>query len=355
VTDYPALLREIAVPRLAGSLAQARMMDPLKRELTARGFTIAEQRFRATQLGLNAVAFAGLIVAWTGAAVLVFRVASPDVDVGRYVLIGVALAAVFLGTPLRGALEGMGGRATGAINLMATRGDRPPAVWLVAHYDSKGQVFSMATRLLLVAGAALGAGALLILTLVSRQVASPPAEAWTVAAVVALVAGGPLMLNGWLRDSPGAVDNGTGLLTVLRVLDYLPPESPVGVLFTDAEEWGLVGARALVRERGDLLRDAAVVNFDGIDDRGAAIAVVHRRGPTVDGVATALSARRARWLPVVVDGLALARAARECVTVMRGGWATMRVVHTRRDTAERLTLQGVEEVADKVASALAVL
>ncbi|HEX9705085.1 MAG TPA: M28 family peptidase [Gemmatimonadales bacterium] len=349
MTDYPALLREIAVPRLAGSLSQARMMEPLKRELTNRGFTIAEQRFRAKPTGLIAMAFLGGVVAWTGLAVLSFGSAEPGSDVSRFVLIGLGLAALFLGTPLRGAL---GGRATGAINLIATRGEQTPRVWLVAHYDAKGQVFSMATRLLLAGCAGLGATALLALAALARLGAAPPAVAWTAAAIAALLGGGPLTLNAWLRDSPGAVDNATGILTVLSIVDRLPPGASIGVLLPDAEELGLVGARAFARQHRELLRDAIVVNVDGIDDRGATIGFVHRAGPIVDAVTAALGARRARWLPVVVDGLALRAAARECMTVMRGGWATMRVVHTRRDTANRLTLQGVREVAEGVAVGL---
>src|SRR5207302_334590 len=115
---------------------------------------------------------------------------------------------------------------------------------------------------------------------------------------------------------------------------------------------GLVGARALVRERANLFANTALINFDGIDDRGRTIALVHRRGPLVDAVVHALTARRARLLPVLEDGLVLARSVRECVTVMRGCWETARVVHTPGDTAERLTLVGVAAVAHAVATAL---
>jgi len=153
-------------------------------------------------------------------------------------------------------------------------------------------------------------------------------------------------------DSPGAVDNGSGVLTVLATVDALPADATVGVVFPDAEEHGLVGARALVRERANLFANTALINFDGIDDRGRTIALVHRRGPLVDAVVHALTARRARLLPVLEDGLVLARSVRECVTVMRGCWETARVVHTPGDTAERLTLVGVAAVAHAVATAL---
>src|SRR5207248_467811 len=81
-------------------------------------------------------------------------------------------------------------------------------------------------------------------------------------------------------------------------------------------------------------------------------ALLDRAGATVDRVARTLAARRARWLPVLVDGLALAATARECVTIMRGNWSTARVVHTLRDTAARLTLDGARRVAGGVAAAL---
>ena len=138
----------------------------------------------------------------------------------------------------------------------------------------------------------------------------------------------------------------------LATVDALPPDAGVGVIFPDAEEYGMVGARALVRERGHLLADTAVVNLDGIDDRGAPIAVIHRAGPLVGRVAAALGARRVRWLPVLVDGMVLARAAREAVTIMRGDWTTARIVHTSRDAAQRLALDGVRDVARALARSL---
>jgi hypothetical protein len=161
-----------------------------------------------------------------------------------------------------------------------------------------------------------------------------------------------LALNVATDGSPGAVDNASGVLAVLAVLDLLPADAPVGAILLDAEELGLVGARALVRERANLLHDTSVINFDGIDDRGSVVAFAHRPGPVTRSVADRLAARLRRRLPVVVDGLALAPATRECLTIMRGDWKTAQVVHTPRDTANRLTLRGVQDIAQAVAAAL---
>jgi len=203
----------------------------------------------------------------------------------------------------------------------------------------------MAWRLLLVAAALAMIPAVLLAT---RAGASP----WWWLALLVLPALF-LALNVATDRSPGAVDNATGVLTVLAALDLLPPEAPVGAILLDAEELGLVGARALVRERANLLTDTVVINFDGIDDHGGVIAFAHRLGPLTRGVSAALGATPRGRLPVVVDGLVLATATRECLTIMRGNWVTAHIVHTPRDTANRLTLTGVEEVARAVAAVLA--
>jgi hypothetical protein len=277
-----------------------------------------------------------------------------------HVLVGAAVLMVVLATPLRRwVLGSMGGGAT-ALTLVANRPATPARVWLTAHSDSKGQYFSMAARIGLAGATAVSALSLLCLAGLSLAGRSPGGEGgggawWTVFGLVALLAGATLSLNGILRDSPGAVDNATGLLTVLATIDRLGPERPVGVIVPDAEEWGLVGAAALVRDHPDLFHGTSVVNFDGIDDRGACVVFEHRSGAISQAVARSLGVRPRRWLPVVVDGVAFNRAAGldGCITVMRGDAGTMRVVHTARDEASRLSLTGVDLVAGAVAKALA--
>lgn len=292
MTGYRALRDALAQPRVVGTPQHTATRESLKRELVARGCVVMEHRF--------------------------------------------PVAARF---PLRGVAAAEG------INLIAVRPRVRVTTWLTAHYDSKGQPLSMAGRLLLVAAACAVVPAVLGATLAG---ASP----WWWLAIGVLPAAF-LLLNVVTERSPGAVDNASGVLTVLAALDRLRPDAPVGAIFLDAEELGLVGARALVRERANLLADTAVINFDGIDDRGGVIGFVHRPGAVTQAVTERLAARPRRRLPVVVDGLALAPACRECLTIMKGNWGTARVVHTSRDTANRLTLTGVQHVAETVAAVLA--
>lgn len=286
MTDYAALLHEIAVPRLVGTPQHARVREVLKRELAARGLRVEEHAFS-----------------------------------GRP-------SRLFFGTPA----------AIAGVNLIGfpSRAIAQPPVFLVAHYDAKGQPISMALR---IAGfALLGIGVVGLLL-----------SGW--AALVALAGLVIVAQNRVTNDSPGALDNASAVVTVLMAFDALRRRD-VGIIFPDAEEYGLVGARALARERADLLAGAAVVNLDGIDDVGGVTVFLHRRGPVGAAVARALDSPGWRLLPVVVDGIALGKATRECVTIMKGDFSTTRIVHTPRDTVERLSLTGAAEVAAGLARAL---
>lgn len=287
------------MPRLVGTPNHQKVREVLKRELAARGFAVEEHRFvrRPTN------AFWGFHA------------------------------------PIDG------------INLIAQRrSGRPPvrpSVWLVAHYDSKGQPFSMLTRLLWVVTTMVA-----LLTLWVSAILTD-ASRWAFLFFVVLLAAGWL-LNRVNDNSPGAVDNATALIAIFMTLDQMPPQAgtAVGVVFPDAEEYGLVGARALAAERADLFVEAALINLDGLDDVGRATAFLHRPGPIANAVAEALEARQWRWLPVIVDGIALKRVSRECVSILKGNWRTMRVVHRPEDTAARVRLDGAAIVAAGLARVL---
>jgi len=349
VTDLRALLAELAVPRLPGTPGNARVRTVLTRELAARGFVVMEHAFAASPVRLvGAQLWGAALGAGTLATVLLalvpgggpwLAVWTPALLAG---LVWLALAAN-RGLPLPIS-------PVAAANLIAVRPRTRVTVWLAAHYDSKGQPLSMAGRLVAVGLCATGSLGLLVLTALRLEFGWHPA--WLLPVAPGIV--GALLLSRCRVDnrSAGAVDNATALVTVLSVVDALPAETPVGVLFPDAEEFGLEGAHALVRERANLLADTAVVNLDGIDDRERTRVLLHRPGPVGTAVAAALGVSPVRFLPALVDGRALATAARECITILRGDWRTARRVHTPRDTVDRLTLEGSRAVARALAGAL---
>lgn len=290
MTDYGVLFRELAVPRLVGTPSHEKVRHILTRELTARGLKVEQHAFS-----------------------------------GRP-------ARMLLGSP----------RVIAGVNLIArpVRPSARPPIWLVAHYDSKGQPISMLVRLI---------G---FLSIIIGLVWFPLAGGETLP-IVPLAVGLAILLQNRVTDnSPGAVDNATALVTVFMTLDQLPHDAEVGVVFPDAEEYGLVGTRALAADRADLFADAAVINLDGLDDVGRPIAFAHRPGALGNAIARALNARRWRWLPVIVDGIALARVARECVSILKGDARTMAIVHTPEDTTARVRLDGAASVAAGLARVL---
>lgn len=349
MSPYRALLRELAVPRLVGTPAHAQVREVLKRELTARGYVVLEHQFalRRTDGPAGLVPVGGAVATAAIGTVLLSVMSAPRAAIASW------LAAVALGLAALLFVRARGPSPVMGVNLIGVRPRARVTLWLAAHYDSKGQPLSMAWRIVAVVLAVIGLAGLLGIAATHLTGHSWSRLMEASLAVPALIGGLLLLANRVTDDSPGALDNASALTTVLAILDLLPAGAPVGVLFPDAEEYGLLGAQALVRDRANLLDGTAVLNFDGIDDRGSTICFVHRPGPAVAAVATALGARPRRFLPVVVDGLTLGRVARECATIMRGDWRTAGVVHTQRDVAERLTLEGSAAVAAGVARALA--
>ncbi|HXQ27902.1 MAG TPA: M28 family peptidase [Gemmatimonadales bacterium] len=340
MSAYARLLAELAVPRLVGSPGHAAVYQRLREELAKRGYVNLEHEFPVHPPGaLAGPATAGAVLAWVCLALGLWRTLGVS---GGLLILLVGLAGLGLAIALRAAHADS---RTG-MNIIAVRPRAQVAVWLVAHYDSKGQPMSMLGRLVGAGLAALGVPSAAALVVTAHPLVA------LVLVLPGIIGGLVLLQNRATNRSPGAVDNASALVTILATLDRLPPQTPIGVLFLDAEEYGMLGARALVRDRANLIRGATVINLDGIDDRGPTRCFVHRPGPLTGAVAAALGARATRALPVFVDGLVLAPATAECVTIMRGDWRTAAIVHTRADRPERLTLGGSELVAAGLARAL---
>ena len=279
---------------------------------------------------------------------------------GRHGRPGAALGL----TVAAGALLVAGGRAiarrvntlpwmrSSSINLVAMRGI--PRVWLVAHLDSKSQPVAMLARIagIVTGGATLVAIAALA-TVSARGVPVPP-MLWTLLGVLAVVASLPVIASIVGDKSPGALDNGSGVVAVLLAAEMLPRDMPIGVLLTSAEELGMAGARAFAIQHAA----AMAINVDGVDDRGATICMRHGRAARVrvglSRAARAIGMRvdERRTIPgLLTDGVVLAEAGWSAVTLSRGGLRTLWRIHRAADIASRITGRGIHEMARLVASA----
>lgn len=328
----------VAHGREAGTREATDARKQVSRFLTECGYGVTEHPFhfnagiyRVFPLAGGMLAMLALLQRFTlSASVPAWAaLATLAIGIGLVALIAVRLFAVEGGPHWRG-----------DANLIAVRSAQVlPRRWLVAHVDTKAQAQSMAARLGTVWLSVTALFSLLLLA-VARIAGPVPGTSVAISAALGCIAGF-LVARGRLEgQSPGARDNGSGLLAVLAAAER-STDATTGIIITGAEEFGLAGARALARERAALFRDAEVVNVDTVDDQGTLFVVVHT--PASAGLAVRTVARcgnlditvRQRLLPlgIMVDGVPLARVAGATVTIGRLDWGTLRRLHTPRDTA----------------------
>jgi hypothetical protein len=240
-------------------------------------------------------------------------------------------------------------RRTG-VNLVATRG--APAAWLVAHLDTKSQPMPTLVRAALL----LATGVSLLSTLGLALGASVGAAPWVVP-IVGAIAGLLLSFATVGNASPGALDNTSGVAAVLGAVEMVPRDVALGVVLSSAEELGLAGMRAWVRDRAP----GIAYNVDTVDDVGALRCMVHGRHSRdlIAGVVAAAdhagmpAVRVSRVIPgLLTDGVALGDAGWHSVTLSRGTVGTLARIHQPGDSVERVTGSGADSVARLLAHVL---
>ena len=347
-------------PRAAGSTEEREAREYCAGVLRTLGFECSIESFSYSALPgrygtpvSGAIGMASVLVAfWLATVEGAPRAAAIAFAAG--ILLLVLFAWLMLGD---GVLDLPWLRVAGE-NLVARRGDAPPRVWLVAHVDSKSQ--PLPTRLRMAGIAMLGAS--IVLTIVALALTlgtdSPRIILWMVCAALAAVGGRAVVASVVRNDSPGAVDNASGVAAVLAAAALLDRSAAVGVLIPSAEELGLAGARAWVRAHGG--ERAYVLNCDGVDDQGELILMYTRTrpAPIVAAVEHAAGAVRTRRMPpgLLLDSVAFADAGWTAATLSHGSMQTLARVHTRADALDTLTGSQVDPmgwVLARAAEALA--
>ncbi|MEO8878809.1 MAG: M28 family peptidase [Gemmatimonadaceae bacterium] len=369
--DHLAAIAE--APRPAGGGAERAAREHCARALRAIGFVVETQDFvYSTFPGRWGTPIGGafMIVMFLAAGHLGSQ-ANPRAAV--VLLIAGALALGVFARSMGGdaVLDFRHARAR-STNLVATRG--APTLWLVAHLDSKSQPVPIAARALgvMVSIAMWIAAAALAFVQLYVPVAL---GLWIAVTLLGVLASIPVALSIVGARSPGALDDASGVVTVLRTAELLARDKPLGVLLTSAEELGLAGARAWARESASKARgllgalDSAtksrvgatgssthlgVLNIDGVDDFGGLRLIYSGASPrALLGLLGVDWPAPTRFPPgVLMDGVALADVGWEVLNISKGSWRTVSRIHTRGDDLAQLTGCGAEEVATLLAGAI---
>ena len=340
-------------PRFAGSDAEAEARKFCRSELERAGLSCTEREFEYSQWP----ALWGPPIAAAAQLVTILIVA-------RTARNGEPLAALILGLAVFLVLAVVSRdarkrwvtifpfRRARAINLEASRGN--PSLWLVAHIDSKSQTVPMLYRI----------GSVVLLNLMTvvalsalfLQLAgnSGIQSYWLLIALLAGIVSLPSLLCFVRNDSPGAVDNASGVTAVLLAARLIPRQKPLGILVTSAEELGLAGARAWAAGAPPGTR---LVNCDTIDDPGAWLCMHTGARPGLSERAATLArglgfnVRVRRLIPgILADSVAFSDRGLQAVTISRGSFATLARIHTRRDNSTHLTGSGIGEAAALLAA-----
>jgi hypothetical protein len=352
----PALREILTRPREAGTAAAAAARELVADRLRGLGYTVESHPFRFHPSTLWGFPLLGAGLGFLGLVLTPLLVSAqvPGWAAALAWLVGCGSLGALASGLGSGAAPLPGSVAREDANLLATR-VRDVRVWLVAHLDTKAQGHSMAGRLVAVwfiVVVVAGVSALVVIRL-GRPL---PLWAATLAALLGVIAGLLAGRGRLVGQSPGARDNGSGVAAAISAASMLN-DPGIGIVITGAEEFGLLGARALVRDRPGLFPGRVVVNFDTLDDTGALQLVSH----DVAGHAAAQAAAGAlavlglplnmRRLPlgILVDSLPFARAGARAMTVARLDWSTLQRLHTSRDSADGCSFETAARVGEIIA------
>jgi hypothetical protein len=335
-----------AEPRPAGGAAEARARARCAEHLAQHGFTVTDTAF-GYSAAPGRFATPGFGILWIVAIAVGGHFGAhgyPRAAALLLVLFGCGVLFGARGLVREGVTSLPLARASG-LNLVATRGIAP-RVWLVAHLDSKSQPIPILVRALAITGCSLTWTVAVVVGLVGWT------APWAWVTVVGIAAGLPVVASWVGRASPGALDNASGVATVMLAAGRVPPHVPLGVVLTSAEELGLAGARAFFRALPPP-SEGVVLNCDGIDDSGY-LTIMHSGVARPERVIRVFGdAARPAPLPpgVLVDAVACSEEGWEAVTLSRGTARTWARIHSVRDTADRLTGAGIDSTATVLAAA----
>lgn len=358
--------RRLAFPRRVGTPGERRAARLIERSFEASGLVSRRECFPVPFLARGA--WVRAVLALAGLLAIVGLWLGPDLpwaSAGCWLLV---MATSPLPWRLSGWMaKGWPARLSSCNVLAALRfsGEpEPPArVVFLAHHDSKSQPLPTGVRVGLVIAVITASGILALGNLVAALGgAGPVIEALrTTLGWVATSAIAALALNFTGNRGPGALDNASGVATLLELArTWRPrPEAPVEPLWvaTGAEEIGLDGARDFVRRHEAWCRahPTLIVNLDSV---GAGDRVYLAGDPSALALARESAERlrqrwaRLRWIGAGMDHQPLTDRGLMAVSLLGDVVGRSLTMHSPRDTVDRIepeALQRAGELAAEIA------
>lgn len=360
------LLKELARPRMTGTAGAQEVQEILRTRFSELGFQPREYPFEFSNIpGRFAVtAVGGVFLLGTLGAAALLNMRQPGIALVILLVVLLLAGAVSAITPTLSQILPF--KRVKTANLLFHKAGSRPRFLVMAHLDTKSQPLPLAFRGPAIILAIVTYVAFLIfavLGLLDPVYLIP--RITTILAVLCFISG-VLLVFCWVDNrSPGALDNASGLATLLGIAEKNRGKGDVGYLVTDAEELGLVGARDIARRLDPVI---GVINVDGIDDDGP-FHILERFGVPARHIAPHLAAAlltsaaemdvsaRRRNVPfgLLLDHIPLARRHLPAVTVMRGGLKSLRRVHRPSDSMDSMSGAGVDGAVRLIDRALAIL
>lgn len=362
----------ISRPRLCGTSEERAVAQVVKKSLADAGLGMSEEFFEFRPVADNLLRVS-LLVSHAGLAAVGIGLWK-DVRLAWGALAFCASLAVLLPWLIRRVFHGSirdcaetdpPRRGWIRSSNIAARADGPadgPLFIFMAHYDSKSQSLSLGGRIALFRWARTAAFGYLGVSLARLFDTAVPLEFIAFAGGVVFVLSLPLYLLRTHNQSPGAMDNASGvgaLVEMARIWKGLPGAKQARAVFlaVSGEEFGMTGSQAWVRRHIDALRQEKklrVLNLDGVGYAGA-VWVVPARGPESGGVSMSdalVGAGKAVGVDVrpfppsvglMTDHSSFTRERLACATLLTHSWLAKRL-HTAADAAETLKIEGFEKV-----------
>jgi hypothetical protein len=288
--------RQISLPRQVGTTEEKKIAQEIKAYLEGTGYRVDFQIFRfstASEVFLFLEILAGLVIIFS--TLLIFGVNQWL----TFLQAGLLIFLILMIGPLNNKIQCSSlrfqenqpptwwsslcwklGKWYETKNIIATLPDSSedptlPNLYLLAHYDSKSQYLPLVIRIALFVVLISGSLIFAALNLLSIFNALFTPISFVIG-FLTIICGIPLLFLDYGNDSPGAIDDASGVGIVLHLAEVianhpqLNEKLSITVLITSAEELAVKGALAYVKEKESFLRHQAdsgglhVLNFDGI-------------------------------------------------------------------------------------------